>query len=78
MSNLHAYVGASDELIAPSPFGAISALQRLGLVAIASLRVTIEDHWAQRRIARFSSHTLRDIGFERDWDGTIRSLRDAD
>ncbi|SOC82894.1 hypothetical protein SAMN05421890_1316 [Ensifer adhaerens] len=24
-----------------------------------------------RRLERFSNHTLQDIGFERDWDGTV-------
>lgn len=26
---------------------------------------------ALRRVARFSDHRLHDIGFERDWDGSI-------
>ncbi|TIN28612.1 MAG: DUF1127 domain-containing protein [Mesorhizobium sp.] len=24
-----------------------------------------------RRVARFSDHRLHDVGFERDWDGSI-------
>jgi len=32
-------------------------------------------HLAMRRIARFSAHRLSDIGFERDWDGSILPQR---
>ncbi|MER9587004.1 DUF1127 domain-containing protein [Mesorhizobium sp. M0276] len=33
--------------------------------------VAIERRRMLRRVARHSDHRLRDIGFERDWDGSI-------
>ena len=38
----------------------------------------IERRFMQRRLTRLSDHMLNDLGFERDWDGSIRSLRDVD
>ncbi|MER9140247.1 DUF1127 domain-containing protein [Mesorhizobium sp. M0830] len=33
--------------------------------------VAVERRRALRRVARLSDHRLYDIGFERDWDGSI-------
>lgn len=41
---------------------------RLATRAMVAVRL----HLAVRRIARLSARRLDDIGFERDWDGTIR------
>ena len=44
----------------------------------AAFRSAAMQWWTRRRIARLSDRMLRDFGFERDWDGSIRSLRDLD
>ncbi|TIW89109.1 MAG: DUF1127 domain-containing protein [Mesorhizobium sp.] len=31
----------------------------------------VERRRTLRRVARFSDHRLHDIGFERDWDGSL-------
>lgn len=31
----------------------------------------------ERRLARFSPHLLKDVGFERDWDGSVYRSKDA-
>ena len=38
-----------------------------------ALRTTavVERRRMLRRVARFSDHRLHDVGFERDWDGSI-------
>ncbi|WP_338811460.1 hypothetical protein V2V90_24390 (plasmid) [Agrobacterium leguminum] len=35
------------------------------------MRLCLRQRMASRRIERFSDHRLRDIGFERDWDGSM-------
>jgi hypothetical protein len=80
VSNYHAYA-SNDELIsAPlrAALGTIDALRAAVIHAVVATRTAIVDRWTQRRLARLSNHMLRDLGFERDWDGTVRSLRDAD
>jgi hypothetical protein len=32
---------------------------------------TISQRHAERMFARFSAHRLRDIGLDRDWDGSV-------
>ena len=81
MSNVHAYADSADHL-APAPLSApIDVFRTLGNAietTAAALRTAVLHRWTQRRLTRLSDHMLRDFGFERDWDGTIRSLRDAD
>ena len=78
MSNIHAL---ADDLM---PFGGVGTFKGLGALrngasaALTSVRGSIERRKTQRYLARLSDHLLRDFGFERDWDGTIRSLRDGD
>jgi len=40
-----------------------------GLVIRTS--AVVERRHTLRRVARFSDHRLHDIGFERDWDGSL-------
>lgn len=81
MSNPHAAAGASDH---QSPLAFSTAIEMAAAVRAiiwaVAMRIfaSIEQHWMQRRLIRLSDHVLRDFGFERDWDGSIRSLRDAD
>lgn len=42
-----------------------------GRVLVSSSRRRTE-----RMISRFSNRTLQDIGFERDWDGSVYRARD--
>ncbi|WP_261321159.1 hypothetical protein [Rhizobium leguminosarum] len=39
--------------------------------AAKSLLLAFRYRLATRRIQRFSDHRLHDIGFERDWDGSV-------
>ena len=74
MSNAHTYLDAFDR---PEP-----AFARLRPAAIEPLRIAVakrtadliarfQNHRTMRRIEGFSGRRLRDIGFERDWDGSI-------
>ena len=81
MSNYHATAHFGDTVTATSLRPALGALRVLNAAvgAIgAALHAAIIRRWTQRRLAKLSDHMLRDFGFERDWDGSIRSLRDAD
>jgi uncharacterized protein YjiS (DUF1127 family) len=49
------------------PASGIASLGALVMRPVTRLR----DRLATRRFERFSNHLLRDIGFERDWDGSI-------
>ena len=75
MSIIHTYdkpcrglvpVSAPDARKALTPLFAFTA--RLAPQTMDAVRV----HLAMRHIARFSAHRLDDVGFERDWDGTVR------
>jgi hypothetical protein len=74
VSNIHAYPDAVD--------GLVPASARLPMVAIEPLRIAVTGQAARlfaglqhrrtmRRIAGFSDHRLQDMGFERDWDGSV-------
>ena len=81
MSNYHATADFGDTVTATSlrpVLGALRALNAVGRAIGAALQSVIVRRWTQRRLAKLSDHMLRDFGFERDWDGSIRSLRDAD
>jgi hypothetical protein len=58
------------------------ASQRTPMDAVVSLCLSAADlatrlfaglqhRWTMQRIVRFSDHRLQDMGFERDWDGSI-------
>lgn len=74
MSIVHAYPNTSDHLapaVARPLTDSIAALP----AALAGQAGLLVDGFRRRRtmqrLARFSDHRLADIGFERDWDGTI-------
>ena len=79
MSNYHATADVSDALAPalPTPGAVFAVLARPVRTAFGGLRAAIEQRLALQRISRMSDHMLADFGFERDWDGTIRSRRDA-
>ena len=81
MSIYHATTDAGDDFTPASlraPLNVLATLANAARPIIAGLRATIERRLAMQRISRMSDHMLADFGFERDWDGTIRSNRDAD
>ena len=53
------------------PLSAIGSLRQAVRVLVASLVAAFERRLAMGRFARFSDHRLQDLGFERDWDGSI-------
>lgn len=48
-------------------------IRLVGHQAVA-LVAAIQERWRMRHFERFSSDRLQDIGFERDWDGSIIRL----
>jgi hypothetical protein len=55
-------------------FGAVVAASAAAVLAVRAAHL---HRRTLRRLTRLSDHMLRDFGFERDWDGTILPLRDA-
>jgi hypothetical protein len=77
VSNLHAYADYHVTLNLVPSFGGIGRARALIAALAASIRTAIERRQTQRFIASLPDHLLQDFGYERDWDGTIRSLRDV-
>lgn len=75
MSLTHAstdfFDGPAARELAHRPLGATVALAGAARDRIASLVAAIRYRSEMRRLDRFSNRTLQDIGFERDWDGTV-------
>jgi len=78
VSIYHASADTADHL----DLGQVRACFEAALVVLTtsagSLRAAIVNRWTARHLERRSDHMLRDLGFERDWDGTIRRLPDAE
>ncbi|MBB3590825.1 uncharacterized protein YjiS (DUF1127 family) [Rhizobium sp. BK529] len=72
MTISHTYDGPC---IAPAPLRRPAANMTGLITAIrertAHLFAALQQQWTMQRIARFSDHRLHDIGFERDWDGSV-------
>jgi hypothetical protein len=49
----------------------LSALLSTATGISRRLQLMLRQHMTMRRIERFSDHRLHDIGFERDWDGSL-------
>lgn len=79
MSNIHAIADTSSH---QGPAFITTALKMAAALRATihtlALRIvaSIEQRFLRRRLTRLSDHMLRDLGFERDWDGSIRSLPD--
>ncbi|WP_258119062.1 hypothetical protein [Mesorhizobium onobrychidis] len=74
MSNIHAYLDAFDRLEPASarlPIAAIESLRIAVTGQAARLFAGLQHRRTMQRIASFSDHRLQDMGFERDWDGSI-------
>ena len=81
MSNIHATADASVHQVSSALTTVVDVTATLqATVRTVAMRIVaaIEQRFMQRRLTRLSNHMLRDLGFERDWDGTIRPLREAD
>lgn len=81
MSNIHATADARDHQMSSALGTAIEVAATLRATIhafVMRIVAAIEQRVTQRRLASRSDHMLRDFGFERDWDGSIRSLRDLD
>ena len=78
MSIYHASADTADHINFAPVRAALEATAAAIATAAGTLRAAMVNRWTARRIERLSDHMLRDFGFERDWDGTIRAVRDAD
>lgn len=63
--------------IAQSPVSAnladaIAAARNRIAAAAKDLSVKLQHRQTMKRFERFSDHSLQDVGFERDWDGSIQ------
>lgn len=75
MSIIHTYDAPCRGLVpvwAPDTRKALTSLLAFLARLAARSMDAVRLHLAMRRIARLSARRLDDIGFERDWDGTIR------
>ena len=77
MSNIHAYADNHIALNLAPVFDGIGRVRTLMVGFASSIQAAIQRRQTQRYIATLPDHLLQDFGYERDWDGTIRSLRDA-
>lgn len=71
MSNLHAYADACESPAPALTLSTIAArLAQLARRPVAGLAAASARLWP-RDLSRYPDHLLADIGFERDWDGSI-------
>ena len=74
MSIVHTSPHAREQMepaSVPMPLAAIESLRIAATARAADLFDRFRHRRVMHRIARFSDHRLRDLGFERDWDGSI-------
>jgi len=50
---------------------ALEPLRTATIQQVVRLVAGIRHRWTMGYLARFSNHRLHDIGFERDWDGSL-------
>jgi hypothetical protein len=60
-----------------SPLEAFNTLRDAATELVVRLFATLRHRWTMRTIGRFSDRRLRDMGFERDWDGTVVPIVDG-
>lgn len=74
MSTFHATLNACNHADMPrirSPLEAFDLLRRVAPAFAARLGNSLRHRWTMRRLDHFSDRRLHDLGFERDWDGTV-------
>lgn len=76
MSNIHAYADPHAALNVAPASDAIGRVRTVMIALTSSIHSAVERRQTERFVARLPDHLLRDFGYERDWDGTVRTLRD--
>jgi hypothetical protein len=76
VSTIHAYANDHMTLNLVPSFSGSGRVRALITALAASIQAAIERRQTQRFMANLPDHLLQDFGYQRDWDGTIRSLRD--
>jgi hypothetical protein len=74
VSNIHAVMDNCNRVVAASertPLGAIESLRVSATGLAIRLLAGLQHRSTMQRIGRFPDHRLKDIGFERDWDGSV-------
>jgi uncharacterized protein YjiS (DUF1127 family) len=74
VSNIHAYMDTGDQVApasAPTSMDAIVSLRAAATELTAGVVAGFLYRRTLRRIERFPDHRLHDMGFERDWDGSV-------
>lgn len=64
-----------DHAFAPSIRSVLMSLSARTTQLGFDLRSRLRGRQTARQLARFPDHRLQDIGFERDWDGSIIPLK---
>jgi hypothetical protein len=74
VSTYHVSLDSSDRLALASAHASstvIASLRDAASAVVAGFVARFHAHGLKRGMARYSDHLLSDVGFERDWDGTI-------
>ncbi len=71
MSNIYALT-KSQSPVSVDLANVIAGLRKRIAGAAHDPLVKLQHRQATKRLERFSAHRLQDLGFERDWDGSIR------
>lgn len=73
MRNIHAIspAGRRMEVASASAAAAMEFLRKALVESVIDLKTGIQHRRTMARFAHFSDHRLQDLGFERDWDGSI-------
>ncbi|MEZ5777725.1 MAG: hypothetical protein R3E44_05120 [Paracoccaceae bacterium] len=77
MTITHTDTNVRDRMTLPHaniPLSEFTSFGDAARVRVARMAAAFERRLMMRRIARFSDHRLQDIGFERDWDGSINPV----
>lgn len=48
-----------------------NTLRNAATASASRLSAGVQHRWTMCTLDRFSDHRLHDLGFERDWDGTV-------
>jgi hypothetical protein len=77
MTNAHAYFEAREhvEPALTRIFAALGSLRAAAADLSIHLLAGLQHRWTMHQISRFSDHRLQDLGFERDWDGSVLPAR---
>jgi len=80
VNTLHATLNASTAVEIThvrAPLEAFKALRTAVTAFATRLGTGIQHRWTMRTLDRFSDRRLHDLGFERDWDGTVIPIADG-